>query len=146
MSKSINRAHIIGRLGSDPELKYTPQGQAVCSMTVATDESYKDKSGQMVNRVEWHRIVLWRFLAENAGKYLEKGSQVYIEGKLQTRSWDKDGQKHYMTEIVASDVTFLGGKSDSNQVHYESKSVENATQQPNFDIPDTDFDDTDLPF
>ena len=85
----LNKVMIIGRLGNDPELKYTPQGQAVCSMTLATDESYKGKDGNMVNQVEWHRIVLWRFLAENAGKYLKKGSQVYIEGKLQTRIWEK---------------------------------------------------------
>jgi len=96
----LNKAMIIGRLGNDPELKYTPQGQAVCTITVATDESYKDKQGQLVPKAEWHRIVLWRNNAENAAKYLKKGSQVYTEGKLQTRTWEKDGQKHYTTEIV----------------------------------------------
>lgn len=155
----LNKVMIIGRLGNDPELKYTPQGQAVCSMTLATDESYKKESGEMVNKVEWHRIVLWRFLAENAGKYLKKGSQVYIEGKLQTRMWEKDNQKHYTTEIVASEMTFLGGKSEwqggqqqqqgeNSQPNQQqnNQSQPQANQKPSYDIPDTDFDDDDLPF
>lgn len=157
----LNKVMIIGRLGNDPELKYTPQGQAVCSMTLATDESYKGKDGNMVNQVEWHRIVLWRFLAENAGKYLKKGSQVYIEGKLQTRMWEKDNQKHYTTEIVASEMTFLGGKSEGqggqqqqqggfNQQNQQqiNQSQPQANQQQNkpYDIPDTNFNDDDLPF
>lgn len=136
----LNKVMIIGRLGNDPELKYTPQGQAVCSMTLATDESYKGKDGNMVNQVEWHRIVLWRFLAENAGKYLKKGSQVYIEGKLQTRIWEKDNQKHYTTEIVASEMTFLGGKSEGDQYKVVT------TEPTSYDIPSTDFDDSELPF
>lgn len=159
----LNKVMIIGRLGNDPELKYTPQGQAVCSMTLATDESYKGKDGNMVNQVEWHRIVLWRFLAENAGKYLKKGSQVYIEGKLQTRMWEKDNQKHYTTEIVASEMTFLGGKSEGGQQqdkpnqnqqnptyqqqsHQPSQQQPQANQAPSYDIPDTNFNDDDLPF
>jgi len=157
----LNKVMIIGRLGNDPELKYTPQGQAVCSMTIATDESYKDKSGQLVQQVEWHKIVLWRFLAENAGKYLKKGSQVYIEGSLKTRSWEKDGQKHYSTEIVANEMTFLGGKSDNDQQQsnkpaqsYQQNSAPAGSQQPNqsnnqvpaYDIPDDDFDNDNLPF
>lgn len=151
----LNKVMIIGRLGNDPELKYTPQGQAVCSMTLATDESYKAKDGNMVNKVEWHRIVLWRFLAENAGKYLKKGSQVYIEGKLQTRMWEKDGQKHYTTEIVADEMTFLGGKSDSQQQQggysqpnqqQNNQSQPQANQNQGYDIPDTNFNDDDLPF
>ena len=152
----LNKVMIIGRLGNDPELKYTPQGQAVCTMTVATDESYKDKnSNQVVSRTEWHRIVLWRFLAENAGKYLKKGSQVYIEGKLQTRSWEKDNQKHYTTEIIATDMTFLGGKSDipedkPNQNRQKPTYSQPQSSQPNhassYDIPDIDFNEDDLPF
>lgn len=138
----LNKMMLIGRLAQDPELKATPQGVAVCSFTVATDESYKDKSGQMVNKTEWHKVVMWRYLAENAGKYLKKGSQVYIEGKLETRSWEKDGQKHYTTEIIASDMTFLGGKSDSDQVSREHHEPSN----PSYDIPSTDFDDDDLIF
>jgi len=149
MARGLNKVMIIGRLGNDPELKYTPQGQAVCSMTLATDESYKDKnSGQMVNKVEWHRVVLWRFLAENAEKYLKKGSQVYIEGKLQTRMWEKDGHKNYTTEILASDMTFLGGKAEGDQPNAQSQNnAPKANQQaqtpqpnqaPSYDIPDTD--------
>jgi len=148
----LNKVMIIGRLGNDPELKYTPQGQAVCSMTLATDESYKSKDGNMVSRVEWHRIVLWRFLAENAGKYLKKGSQVYIEGKLQTRMWEKDNQKHYTTEIVASEMTFLGSKSNDQQQggydQYQQKSQSQqaqTNQAPSYGNPD-DFNDDDLPF
>lgn len=141
----LNKVMIIGRLGNDPELKYTPQGQAVCSMTLATDESYKAKDGNMVNKVEWHRIVLWRFLAENAGKYLKKGSQVYIEGKLQTRMWEKDNQKHYTTEIVADEMTFLGGKSDE-QSQSNNQSQPQANQNQGYDIPSTDFNDSQLPF
>ncbi len=153
----LNKVMIIGRLGNDPELKYTPQGQAVCSMTLATDESYKAKDGNMINKVEWHRIVLWRFLAENAGKYLKKGSQVYIEGKLQTRMWEKDNQKHYTTEIVANEMTFLGGKLEGDQPQQSQQSQQRtqqnsnqqqpqANQTPSYDIPDTDFNDDDLPF
>ena len=155
MSKSVNCVHIIGRLGNDPELKYTPQGQSVCTMTIATDESYKKENGELVQKTEWHRIILWRFLAENAGKYLKKGSQVYIGGKLQTRSWGKDGQKHYTTEIIATDMTFLGGKSgipedkpNQNQQNpsYSQPRSPQPNQAPLYDIPDIDFNENDLPF
>jgi single-strand DNA-binding protein len=153
---SLNKVMIIGRLGQDPELKYTPQGASVCSFTLATDEGYKDASGNQVDRTEWHRIVIWRKLAEIAGQYLKKGSLVYIEGKLQTRSWEKDGQKHYTTEIVASDMTMLGGKSDSQggggsysapqNNAPQAKPKQAAPQTPAFEIPDQDIEDDDLPF
>lgn len=146
MGKSVNHVHLIGRLGNDPELKYTPQGQAVCSMTLATDESYKGKDGNIVQKTEWHRIVLWRFLAENAGKYLKKGSQVYIEGKLQTRMWEKDGHKNYTTEIVANEMTFLGGKSDDGQQQSSHPQQPNNQSSAGYDIPNTNFNDDDLPF
>jgi single-strand DNA-binding protein len=106
---SINKVIIIGRLGKDPEVKYTPSGDAVCNFSVATSDKWADKStGEKKERTEWHRIVAWRRLAEICGEYLKKGREVYIEGKLQTRSWEKDGTKRYMTEILASTVQFLG--------------------------------------
>lgn len=110
MAGSVNKVLIVGHLGKDPELKYTPGGAAVCNFSVATSERWKDKSDQVQEKTEWHRIVVWNALAENCEKYLKKGRQVYLEGKLQTRSWDdKDGQKRYATEIVAHHVVFLGG-------------------------------------
>lgn len=107
----INKVILIGRLGSDPEVRYTQDGSAVASFSIATSEEWKDKeSGEKKERTEWHRIVAWRKLGEICGEYLSKGRQVYIEGKLQTRSWEKDGVTRYTTEIVASDVQFLGGR------------------------------------
>jgi single-strand DNA-binding protein len=109
----VNRVILIGRLGRDPELKFTPAGKAVTNFTMATSETWKDDSGERQERTEWHRIVIWGKLAEVAAKYLSKGSQVYIEGKLQTREWtDKDGQKKYTTEIVASSLVMLSGKGE----------------------------------
>lgn len=107
---SLNKAQLIGRLGQDPEVKYTPSGTAVCNFSVATSEKFTDKSGQKQERTEWHRVVVFSKLAELCGQYLSKGRQVYVEGRLQTRSWDKDGQKHYTTEINADKVIFLGGE------------------------------------
>jgi len=105
----INKVILIGRLGKEPELRYTPNGDPVVTLTIATSDEWKDKaSGEKQEKVEWHRVVLWRKLAEIAGNYLKKGSQVYIEGKLQTRSWeDKDGNKRYTTEIVAQNLQML---------------------------------------
>jgi single-strand DNA-binding protein len=114
---SLNRVEIIGNLGQDPEVKYTSSGDAVATISVATTEKWKDKaSGEMQEKVEWHRVTLWRRLGEIAGEYLKKGSQVYIAGKLQTRKWqDKDGNDRYTTEIVASDLLMLGGKSEGGE-------------------------------
>jgi single-strand DNA-binding protein len=105
---------LIGNLGKDPEIKYTPQGTPVAKLTIATNERFKDKSGEWQDRTEWHNVVLWQRLAEIAGEYLKKGGKVYIEGRLQTRSWDDktSGQKKYMTEIVASDIILLGGRGE----------------------------------
>jgi single-strand DNA-binding protein len=112
--KSLNRVQLIGNLGKDPEIKYTPQGTAVAKVTIATNERFKDKDGNWQDRTEWHNVVLWQRLAEIAGEYLKKGGKVYIEGRLQTRSWDdkQTGQKKYMTEIVASDLILLGGRGE----------------------------------
>jgi single-strand DNA-binding protein len=111
MAGSVNKVIIIGHLGANPEVKYLPSGQAVCEMRVATSERWTDKqTNQPQERTEWHRIVVWGKAAENCGKFLAKGRQVYVEGRLQTRSWDdKDGNKRYMTEIVGDQVVFLGG-------------------------------------
>ena len=107
---SINKAILFGRVGKDPELRYTPAGAPVCNFSLATDESYKDKSGNKVQKTEWHNIQAWNKLAEICGKYLVKGKLVYVEGKIQTRSWeDKDGVKRHTTEIVASDMEMFGG-------------------------------------
>lgn len=112
----INKAILIGRLGSDPEVRYTPSGDAVANFSIATSEEWKDKtSGEKKERTEWHRIVAWRRLGEICGEYLSKGRQVYIEGRIQTRSWDdKNGVKRYTTEIVATDVQFLGGRDSAD--------------------------------
>lgn len=111
---SVNKVILVGRLGQDPELKYTSNGQSVCNFSMATSENWTDKSGQKQERTEWHRIVVWGRQAEHCNQYLKKGRQVYLEGKLQTRSWeDQQGQKRYTTEIQAFVVQFLGGASQS---------------------------------
>ena len=112
--RSLNRVQLIGNLGKDPEIKYTPQGTPVAKLAIATNERFKDKSGEWQDRTEWHNVVLWQRLAEIAGEYLKKGGKVYIEGRLQTRSWDdkQSGQKKYMTEVVASDMILLGGRGE----------------------------------
>lgn len=110
--KGLNKVMIIGNLGKDPEVRYLPSGQAVANLNVATNEKWKDKDGNLQEKTEWHRIVLFGKQAEVAGQYLNKGSQVYIEGRLQTREWEKDGQKRYTTEIVGREMVFLGGRGD----------------------------------
>jgi len=112
--KSVNKVILIGNLGKDPEVKFTPSGTPVAKITLATNERFKDKSGEWQDRTEWHNVVLWQRLAEIAGEYLKKGGKVYIEGRLQTRSWDDktSGQKKYMTEVVASDLVLLGGRGE----------------------------------
>ena len=110
---SLNRVTIIGNLCADPELKQIPSGKSVCHLRLATNESFKDASGQKQERTEFHRATIWGAQAESCAKYLSKGSQVYLEGRLETRSWEKDGQKHSSTEISADRVQFLGGRGES---------------------------------
>lgn len=105
---SVNKVILVGNLGADPELKYTPSSRALCNLRIATTEVFKDKGGQRQEKTEWHRVTVWGDQAENCSKYLAKGRSVYIEGRLQTRSYDKDGQKHYATDVVADRVVFLG--------------------------------------
>jgi len=111
MARGVNKVILIGNLGQDPELRYTQSGTAVCNFRIATNESYKDASGQMVDKTEWHNIVTWARLAEICGEYLKKGSQVYIEGSLQTRSYDdRDGNTKYITEVKAREMQMLGSR------------------------------------
>lgn len=127
--KSVNKVIIVGNLGKDPEIKYTPSGTPVAKLTVATNERYKDKGGEWQDRTEWHNVVLWQRLAEIAGEYLKKGGKVYIEGRLQTRSWEdkQTGQKKYMTEIDANDLVLLGGRSEG--ADYSSRGGNNFDQR-----------------
>ena len=111
----VNKVILVGNLGKDPEVRYLDGGVAVANFPLATSESYKDKSGNRIDQTEWHNVVLWRGLAEITEKYLKKGSQVYIEGKIRSRSWDdKEGIKRYTTEIVADNMTMIGSRRDNN--------------------------------
>ena len=115
MARGINKVILVGQLGQDPETRYMPSGGAVTNITVATNETWKDKqTGQPQERTEWHKVVFFNRLAEIAGEYLKKGAKIYVEGSLRTRKWqDQSGQDRYTTEIVARDVQFLGGKGGS---------------------------------
>jgi single-strand DNA-binding protein len=154
---SVNKVILVGNLGKDPELRYTPAGAAVATFSLATSERYKDKSGEWVDKTEWHNIVAWRNLAEICGKYLHKGKQIYIEGKIQTRSYeDRDGNKRYITEIVADQMQMLGraGEENSSAVRSgESRPVRSAPQAASQGAPayedfaDPPFNpDDDIPF
>ena len=124
---SVNKVILIGRLGKDPETRYMTSGEAVTNATLATSENWKDKSGEKQEKTEWHNLVFYRRLAEIAGEYLKKGSQVYVEGKLQTRKWQtKEGQDRYTTEIVVNEMTMLGGKSTGGSFEV----VENKSAAP----------------
>jgi single-strand DNA-binding protein len=136
----VNKVLLIGRLGADPELKTVTGGQNVARLSLATSENWTDREGQKQERTEWHRIVVWGKLAELCGKYLSKGRQVYVEGRLQTRSWeDQQGQKRYTTEIVANTVQFLGG-GQANANPQTSQNSDFGAQdfgpEPSFDTSD----------
>ena len=130
--KSVNKVILLGNLGKDPEVKYTSSGAPVARITLATNERFKDKDGQWQDRTEWHNVVLWQRLAEIAGEYLKKGSKLYVEGKLQTRSWDdkQTNQKRYMTEVVANDIVLLGGRGEAGEPGTYSRA---AAAGSNFD-------------
>lgn len=149
----INKVIIVGRLGQDPEMKAVGQGATVTRLNVATSENWTDKSGNKQERTEWHRITVWGKLAELCGKYLAKGRQVYVEGKLQTRSWEDNGQKKYATEIVASTVQFLGGGASTNagagNNNYQNDSMNQGGGDFNFQDfgPEPSFNQSeDIPF
>jgi single-strand DNA-binding protein len=114
MAQGLNKVLLIGHLGTDPETRYTQGNQAVAKFRLATSESYKDRSGTQQKRTEWHSVVAWGRTAETVGRYLRKGRQVYVEGRIQTRQWeDREGKKRYTTEVVAQRVLFLGGRGDA---------------------------------
>jgi single-strand DNA-binding protein len=114
MARGVNKVILIGNLGNDPETRYLPNGAAVTNVNIATSQQWKDReTGQANERTEWHRVVFFRRLAEIAGEYLKKGSKVYIEGSLRTRQWEREGQKHYTTEIVAAELEMLDSRGDN---------------------------------
>lgn len=142
---SVNKAILIGNLGKDPELRYTPSGVAVCTFPIATSEKWRDKnSNEMKEQTNWHNIVLWRRQAEVAKEYLQKGSPVYIEGKIQTRSYDdKDGNKRWITEIVGDRMQFLGRRGEEGG---GGGSTDDSGGTPPYDEPPMSDEDDDLPF
>ena len=158
---SVNKVMILGRLGQDPELKYTPSGTAVCNFSLATNDYWTDKSGQKQERTEWHRVVVWGKVGENCGRYLSKGRQAFVEGSLQTRQWEgKDGQKRYTTEVVARNVQFIGGTNEArrpqesetaprgaNGGHPETTSAQGAAASENYQVnTESNFTADDIPF
>ena len=143
----LNKAILIGNLGRDPEVRYTADGTAVATFSIATSEAWNDKStGEKKERTEWHRIVMFGKLAEISGEYLSKGKQVYVEGRLQTREWeDKEGNKRTTTEIVASQMLMLGSRADTNTTRSSSfSSASSAPEKPDMPYPETE--DDDIPF
>jgi len=136
MPQGLNRVLLIGNLGSDPEVRYTPSGKAVASFNLATAEKWTDKDGQKQERTEWHKIIAWGKLGEICGEYLRKGSQVYVEGKLQTRSWeDKEGNKRYTTEINAEKMLMLGSRAKTENVKAKDSPGEEPIHIPDEDLP-----------
>ncbi|MEX0770962.1 MAG: single-stranded DNA-binding protein [Balneolaceae bacterium] len=143
---SLNKAMIIGRLGQDPEVRYTQSNTAVATLNIATNERFKDRNGELQERTEWHRVVAWGRLAEICQEYLKKGSQVYIEGPIQTREWeDKDGQKRYTTEIKALTMTMLDSRGSSGGGMESSGGGQQMASTVDLDDSFDDMDD-DLPF
>lgn len=144
---SVNKAILIGNLGKDPDVRYSPDGSAITNITLATTETWKDKSGEKQEKTEWHRVAFFGKLAEIAGEYLKKGSQVYVEGRIQTRKWqDKDGQDRYTTEIVADKMQMLGSRTNSFEVTdtpSESRPQQRPAQQQKGGFDDMD---DDIPF
>lgn len=128
---SVNKVILVGNLGRDPEMRYMPNGEAVCNFSIATTDSWKDKSGQKQERTEWHNIVMYRKLAEIAGEYLKKGRPVYVEGRLQTRKWQtKEGQDRYTTEIIADQMQMLGGRDGGGSNTYEVMDEDQSMSRP----------------
>lgn len=147
MARGINKVILVGTVGKDPEMKYMPSGDAIANISIATNDTWRDKNtGEKKEATEWHRVVFFRQLADIVGKYVRKGQQIYIEGSLKTRSWEKDGQKHYATEIVASDMQMLGSKGDGERTEQSASAPKPAPPKP-APAPQSfeDFDD-DLPF
>lgn len=160
MARGVNKVILVGNIGKDPETRYMPSGGAVTNVTIATSESWTDKAtNEKKEKTEWHKVVFFNKLGEIAGQYLKKGSQVYVEGALRTRKWEKDGIDHYTTEIVASDMQMLGGKpgggsaSMNEEGGYAARSGGSAPRQSapaagaaSMPAADTNFEDDDIPF
>jgi len=152
MASGVNKVILIGRLGTDPEVRYTNNGGAVANFSMATNESWTDKGGQKQEKTEWHRIVVWGKLAELCGQYLAKGRQAFVEGRLQTRDWtDKEGNKRYTTEIVAQTVQFLGGPGDrassgAGEFAGQSSPEFEPTGGPQFETKESSMSDDEVPF
>ena len=151
MARGINKVILVGNLGADPETRYMPSGGAVTNLSIATSDSWKDKqTGEQKERTEWHKVAMFGRLAEIAAEYLRKGSQVYVEGRLQTRKWqDRDGNDRYTTEIVANEMQMLGGRGGGGAAPYSGGGGSSSSNQPpsggGSAPPADDFDD-DIPF
>jgi single-strand DNA-binding protein len=143
---SINKVILVGNVGADPEVRYIESNTPVCNLRIATSESYKNRNGEKVTTTEWHTVVLWRGLAEIAEKYVKKGMQLYIEGKIRTRSWDdKDGNKRYATEIVADSLQLLGKREGTESPRHDDAPLpEKQNEKPV--VPDAENEPDDLPF
>lgn len=160
MAKSVNKVILIGNLGKDPEVKYTPSGVAVAKFSLATNERYKDKGGEWQDRTEWHNLVAWQRTAEIVGEYVKKGSKIYIEGRLQTSSWEdkQSGEKKYRTEIVVQDLVLLSGRGDFESSEGRSRTSSGSAgghsgmdqrapqQAEEFTHQETGITDEDIPF
>jgi len=140
--RDINKVMLIGRLGKEPDLRYTPKGTAVCAFTLATNNDYNDESGSLVKRVEWHNISAWGKLAEICSKYLKKGSKIFCEGRLQYDEYEKDGIKRFSTKIIMSEMQMLDTKGEATSEPVNSAKVEALVK----DTSTSDTDDSELPF
>ena len=156
---SVNKVILVGRLGKDPETRYTPSGQGVCNFSLATDETFKDRNGERQKHTEWHRISLWGKLAEISQQYLKKGMLVYIEGRIQSRSWDDKttGQKRYATDIVANVMRMLTSRAESGGMSHSAAAAASGAADTDFNqgaggddtassAPGPDISDEDIPF
>lgn len=148
MARGVNKVILVGNLGKDPESRYLASGTPVSNITIATSEGWKDKqSNEMKERTEWHNVVFFGKLAEIAGEYLKKGSQVYVEGSLRTRKWqDRDGNDRYTTEIVASEMQMLGSRQGTGGGGFESRGSQQSAPSVAPAAADSGFDDDDIPF
>ncbi|MAI53273.1 MAG: single-stranded DNA-binding protein [Gammaproteobacteria bacterium TMED95] len=150
MARGINKVIIVGNLGRDPETRYLPSGGAVTNVSVATSKSWRDReSGEQKDRTEWHRVVFFNRLAEIASEYLKRGSKIYLEGELRTREWEREGQKHYTTEIVANEMQMLdsrGGMEGGGGGNFGGSGGQSGRQQDDFGPPPSDDFDDDIPF
>ena len=145
MPKSVNKVILVGNVGQDPEVKYTPSGTPVAKFTLATNERFKDRSEEWQERTEWHNVVAWQRLAEITGEYIKKGTKLYIEGKLQTSSWEdrQSGSKRYRTEVVARDIVLLGARDDEDET---DRTRGNGRERKEAHEPSSEITDEDIPF